>query len=91
MQNVVNLQPRPRPLLGWLWQISLAGLVNFRLAFGNYRNGHLPRKGLVDFTLYCRLYFTNTRLLLAKIEKIYINVVVYKTIFHERFYFWYIF
>ena len=29
---------------------SLAGLVNFRLAFGNYRNGHLPRKGLVDFT-----------------------------------------
>jgi hypothetical protein len=33
------------------------------------------------------VYFTNTRLLLAKIEKIYINVVVYKTIFHERFYF----
>ena len=24
-------------------------------------------------------------------EKIYIKVVVYKTIFHERFYFWYIF
>ena len=43
-------QPRPRPLLGWRWQVSLAGLVNFRLAFGNYRNGHLPRKGLVDFT-----------------------------------------
>jgi hypothetical protein len=43
-------QPRPRPLLGWLWQVSLAGLVNFRLAFGNYHNGHLPRKGLVDFT-----------------------------------------
>jgi hypothetical protein len=43
-------QPRPRPLLGWLWQLSLAGLVNFRLAFGNYRNGHLPSKGLVDFT-----------------------------------------
>jgi hypothetical protein len=37
------IQPRPRPLLGWLWQVSLAGLVNFRLAFGNYRNGHLPR------------------------------------------------
>jgi hypothetical protein len=37
-------QPRPRPLLGWFWQVSLAGLVNFRLAFGNYRNGHLPRK-----------------------------------------------
>ena len=34
------------------------------------------------------VYFTNTRLLLAKI---YINVVVYKTKFHERFYFWYIF
>ena len=30
------------------------------------------------------VYFTNTRLLLAKI---YINVVVYKTKFHERFYF----
>jgi hypothetical protein len=45
-----HLQPRPRPLLGWLWEVSLAGLVNFRLAFGNYRNGHLPRKGLVDFT-----------------------------------------
>ena len=29
--------------------------------------------------------------IVAKIEKIYINVVVYKTIFHERFYFWYIF
>ena len=33
---------RPRPLLGWLWQVSLAGLVNFRVAFGNYRNGHRP-------------------------------------------------
>ena len=43
-------QHRPRPLLGWLWQVSLAGLVNFQLAFGNYPNGHLPRKGLVDFT-----------------------------------------
>ena len=37
--------------------------------------------------VYVFVYFTNTRLLLAKIEKIYINVVVYKTIFHERFYF----
>jgi hypothetical protein len=36
-----SAQPRPRPLLGWLWQVSLAGLVNFRLAFGNYRNGVL--------------------------------------------------
>jgi hypothetical protein len=35
--------------------------------------------------VYVFVYFTNTRLLLAKIEKIYINVVVYKTIFHERF------
>jgi hypothetical protein len=43
---ITLLQPRPRPLLRWLWQLSLAGLVNFRLAFGNYRNGHLPRKGL---------------------------------------------
>ena len=25
----------------YLWQVSLAGLVNFRLAFGNYRNGLL--------------------------------------------------
>ena len=33
-----NTQPRPRPLLGWLWQVSLAGLVNFGLAFGNNRN-----------------------------------------------------
>ena len=41
--------------------------------------------------VYVFVYFTNTRLLLAKIEKIYINVVVYKTKFHERFYFWYIF
>jgi hypothetical protein len=48
--KVVDTQPRPSPLLGWLWQVSLAGLVNFRLAFGNYRNGYLPRKGLVDFT-----------------------------------------
>jgi hypothetical protein len=31
-----------RPLLGWLWQVSLAGLVNFGLAFGNYRNGQVP-------------------------------------------------
>jgi membrane carboxypeptidase/penicillin-binding protein PbpC len=38
VEKVYN-QPRPRPLLGWLWQVSLAGLVNFRLAFGNYRNG----------------------------------------------------
>ena len=30
---VLVSQPRPRPLLGWLWQVSLAGLVNFRLAF----------------------------------------------------------
>ena len=37
--------------------------------------------------VYVFVYFTNTRLLLAKIEKIYIDVVVYKTIFHERFYF----
>ena len=34
---------------------------------------------------------TQVRLLLAKIEKIYVKVVVYKTKFHERFYFWYIF
>ena len=34
---------------------------------------------------------THARLLLAKIEKTYINIVVYKTKFHERFYFWYIF
>ena len=39
-RTVWYIQPRPRPLLGWLWQVSLAGLVNFRLAFGNYRNGH---------------------------------------------------
>jgi hypothetical protein len=43
IQRVQLRQPRPRPLLGWLWQVSLAGLVNFRVAFGNYRNGHLPR------------------------------------------------
>jgi hypothetical protein len=36
-------QPRPGPLLGWLWQVSLAGLVNFRLAFGNYRSGNFLR------------------------------------------------
>ena len=41
--------------------------------------------------VYVFVYFTNTRLLLAKIEKIYINVVVYKTKFQERFYFRYIF
>ena len=41
--------------------------------------------------LYIFVYFTNTRLVLAKIQKIYINVVVYKTRFHERFYFWYIY
>jgi hypothetical protein len=39
-----------RPLLGWLLQVYLEGLVNFRLAFDNYRNVHLPHKGLVDFT-----------------------------------------
>jgi hypothetical protein len=50
MRNDGLRQPRRRPLLGWLWQVSLAGLVNFRLAFGNYRNGLWPRKGLVDFT-----------------------------------------
>ena len=50
IQDKTLTQPRPRPLLGWLWQVSLAGVVNFRLAFGNYRNDHLPRKGLVDFT-----------------------------------------
>ena len=32
----------PRPLLGWLWQVSLAGLVNFRLAFGNSPNHLVP-------------------------------------------------
>jgi hypothetical protein len=41
-----NTQPRPRPLLGWLWQVSLAGLVNFGLAFGNYRNGFSCEKAL---------------------------------------------
>ena len=41
--------------------------------------------------LYILQTQANTRLFLAKIEKIYINVVVYKTKFHERFYFWYIF
>ena len=30
---VLVSQPRPRPSLRWLWQVSLAGLVNFRLAF----------------------------------------------------------
>ena len=40
--DLLDLQPRPRPLLGWLWQVSLAGLVNFGLAFGNYRNGQVP-------------------------------------------------
>ena len=34
-----SAQPRPRPLLGWLWQVNfgLASLVNFGLAFGKYR------------------------------------------------------
>ena len=41
--------------------------------------------------VYVSVYFTTTRLLLAKIDKLYINVVVYKTKFYERFYFWYIF
>jgi hypothetical protein len=44
-------------------------------------------------SLTCKLsieiavYFANTRLPITKIERIYINVVVYKTKFHERFYF----
>ena len=38
--------------------------------------------------VYVFVYFTNTRVLLAKVsEKLYIYVVVYKTKFHERFYF----
>jgi hypothetical protein len=42
--------------------------------------------------VYVFVYFTNKRVLLAKVsEKLYIYVVVYKTKFHERFYFWYIF
>jgi hypothetical protein len=42
----------------------------------------------IIFIVYVFVYFTNTRLLLAKIDKLYIKVVVYKTKFHERLYFW---
>ena len=40
-------QPRPRPLLGWLWQVSLAGLVNFRLASGLRPSSAPPPNHLV--------------------------------------------